>query len=114
MHSQRQLRIPPRIPFRGMSAAETLCTSVHLAARALGPGPAHGAGADGLVVLAPLAGLRPCCGTCVSMPKTTPVRSAFGAMVSSTRLLSFFASQRVFSSGRVARQPLQRTVRAQR
>ena len=42
-----------------------------------------------------------------------PVRS-FGVRVSSTRFLSVFASQRVLSNGRVARHPLQRTVRAQR
>jgi hydroxyethylthiazole kinase-like uncharacterized protein yjeF len=60
------------------------------------------------------AALPPITGTSVSTPKTTPVCSAFGVIVSSTRLLSFFASQRVFNSGIVARQPLQRTVRAQR
>ncbi len=46
--------------------------------------------------------------------RTTPVLSAFGAIVSRTRLAPFCASQRVLSSGIVARHPLQRTVRAQR
>src|SRR6266516_3278365 len=53
-------------------------------------------------------------GASVSTPKTTPVRSAFGSMVSTTHLLSFLQSQRVLSKGTVARQFLQVTVRAQR
>jgi len=48
------------------------------------------------------------------MENTTPVRSGFGSIANTTRLLSFFASQRVFSNGTVARQALQLTVRAQR
>ncbi len=60
------------------------------------------------------AGLAPTTFTSGLMPNTTPVRSAIGCMVSRTRLLSFFASHRVLSRGRVARQDLQRTVRAQR
>src|SRR2546421_8774576 len=47
-------------------------------------------------------------------PKTTPVLSAFGSIVSTTRLLSFLHNQRVLSSGTVARQFLQLTVLAQR
>src|SRR6185312_7378321 len=47
-------------------------------------------------------------------PKTTPVLSAFGSIVSTTRFLSFLHNQRVLSSGTVARQFLQVTVRAQR
>ena len=60
------------------------------------------------------AALPRACGTPASTPKTTPVLSALGVMVSSTRLLSFLHSQRVLSSGTVARQLLQRTVRAHR
>ena len=59
-------------------------------------------------------GLSSPVGTSTSSPNTTPVLSAFGAIVSRTRLAPFFASQRVLSSGIVARHPLQRTVRAQR
>ena len=58
--------------------------------------------------------LPPTCGTSGSMPKTTPVRSALGVTVSSTRFVSFFASHLVLSSGSVARQPLHGTVRAHR
>ena len=60
------------------------------------------------------AALPPDRGAPDSTPKSTPLPSAFGAMVSRTRLSSFLQSQRVLSSGSTARQPLQRTVRAQR
>lgn len=53
-------------------------------------------------------------GTSTSTPKATPAFSAFAAIVSRTRLAPFLASQRVLSSGTVARQPLQRAVRAHR
>ncbi|MCC7221988.1 MAG: hypothetical protein IT490_14810 [Candidatus Contendobacter sp.] len=48
------------------------------------------------------------------MPKMTAFRSASGSIVNNTRLFSFFASQRVFSNGTVARQAefLHVTVRA--
>ena len=59
------------------------------------------------------AGLPSPGGASTSTPNTT-VLSAFGVIVSRTRLAPFFASQRVLSSGIVARHPLQRTVRAQR
>lgn len=60
------------------------------------------------------AALPPFAGTLCSMPNTTPVRSALGSIVSSTRFRSFLHSYRVFRSGTVARQLLQVTVRAQR
>lgn len=77
---------------------------------------------DRLIVPAPIrlscsrrcAGLPSPVGTSTSSPNTTPVLSAFGAIVNRTRLAPFFASQPVFSSGIVARHPLQRTVRAHR
>ena len=53
-------------------------------------------------------------GTPASTPKTTPVPSPSGVIVNRTRFRPFFASQRVFSSGTVARHPLQRAVRAHR
>src|SRR5438876_6868658 len=53
-------------------------------------------------------------GTSFCTPKTTPVLSGFGSIVSATRLLSFLHSQRVLINGTVARQFLQMTVRAQR
>jgi len=53
-------------------------------------------------------------GTLSCTPNTTPVRASLGSIVSSTRLLSFLHSQRVFSRGTVARQFLQVTVRAHR
>src|ERR1700730_15845670 len=43
-------------------------------------------------------------GASVSTAKTTPVLSAFGSIVSTTRLLSFLQSQRVLSRGTAARQ----------
>ena len=53
-------------------------------------------------------------GASASTPNTRAVRSAFGCIVSRTRLAPFLASQRVLSSGTVARQPLQGAVRAHR
>ena len=77
---------------------------------------------DRLIVPAPTrrscsrlrAGLPSPRGTSASTPNATPVPPAFASIVSRTRLAPFFASQRVFSSGIVARHPLQRAVRAQR
>ena len=77
---------------------------------------------DRLIVPAPTrrscsrrrAGLPSSRGTSASSPKTTPVSSAFAVIVSRTRLVPFLASQRVLSSGTVARHPLQRAVRAHR
>src|SRR5260370_34339210 len=53
-------------------------------------------------------------GTFCCTPNTTPVLSAFGSIVSTTRLFSLLQSQRVLSNGMVARQFLQVTLRAQR
>ena len=77
---------------------------------------------DRLIVPAPTrrscsrrrAGLPSPRGTSASTPNTTPVLSAFAVIVRRTRFAPFFASQRVLSSGTVARHPLQRAVRAQR
>ena len=60
------------------------------------------------------AALPTACGTVSWTPKMTPVLSVLGVIVSTTRLLSFLHSQRVLSSGTVARQLLHVTVRAHR
>ena len=49
-----------------------------------------------------------------SMPNSTPVPSALGVTVSTTRFLFFLHNHVVLSRGTVARQFLQVTVRAQR
>src|SRR5574341_541226 len=53
-------------------------------------------------------------GTSDSTPKVTPVLSASGSIVNRTRFRSFLQSQRVLSSGTMARQFLHATVLAHR
>src|SRR5580704_12933907 len=60
------------------------------------------------------AALVPTTGTFDCTPKTTPVRSGFGPIVSKTRFFSFLQSHLVLSRGSSARQFLQVTVLAHR